>query len=34
VSNTETDLFRMNKDKKEFYVLSGRWFKSLKPEGG
>jgi hypothetical protein len=35
VSNTETDLFRVNKDKKEFYVLlSGRWFKSVKPEKG
>jgi hypothetical protein len=35
VQNTETDLFRMKKDDKEFYVLlSGRWFKSKKPEKG
>ena len=35
VQNSETDLFRMKKDEKEFYVLlSGRWFKSKKPEKG
>jgi hypothetical protein len=35
VKNTESDMFRMNKGKKDHYVLlSGRWFKTQKPEKG
>jgi len=34
VANSETDMFRYNKTKDYYVLLSGRWFKTNKPEKG